>query len=223
MKLLIKFPTRGRPNKFVSTLNKYIKLMGDKTTKIIVSCDIDDITMNNDHMIEVLNQYDNVTVFFGENKSKVAAVNANICDIDFDIVLLVSDDMIPMVKGFDTIIKTKMLELYPDTDGVLWFNDGHQGNKLNTLCIIGKKYYDRFGYIYQPEYKSVWCDNEFMDVGNILGKQTYFNDVIIKHEHPDCGYGERDNIHTLNAINEYNDRTLYNNRKKNKFYLCLIK
>ena len=25
---------------------------------------------------------------------------------------------------------------YPDTDGVLWFNDGYKGNKLNTLCIL---------------------------------------------------------------------------------------
>lgn len=223
MKLVIKFPTRGRPNKFLSTLNKYIKLMDDKTTKIIISCDIDDTTMNNNNMVEVLSQYDNVRVFFSENKSKVDAINANISNLDFDIVLLASDDMIPVVNGFDTIIKNKMLEYYPNTDGVIWFNDGHQGNKLNTLSIIGKKYYDRFSYIYQPEYKSVWCDNEFMDVANILCKQTYFDDIIIKHEHPDCGYGYRDNIHALNSINEHNDRTLYNNRKKNNFYVELIK
>jgi hypothetical protein len=87
-----------------------------------------------------------------------------------------------------------MTEHYPDTDGVLWFNDGYQGNRLNTLCILGKKYYDRFNYIYHPDYISVWCDNEFMDVANLLGKQIYFDDIIIRHEHPDWGFGSRDYV-----------------------------
>jgi hypothetical protein len=112
-----------------------------------------------------------------------------------------------------------MKEHYPDTDGVLWFNDGHQGNNLNTLCILGKKYYERFNYIYHPEYKSVWSDNEFMLVGNILKKQTYFDEVIIEHEHPDWGYGNRDVIHRINSQNESHDRNLFTTRKNNNFFL----
>ena len=219
MKFLIKFPTRGRPNKFLDTLKKYVTLMDDKSNKIIISCDIDDDTMKDWYVKDVLNTYGNVEFKFSDNKSKVEAINADLYDIDFDILLLASDDMIPIVKGYDTIIKNKMNTYYPDTDGVLWFNDGHQGNKLNTLCILGKKYYDRFGYIYNPEYKSVWCDNEFMDVANFLNKQTYFNEVIIEHKHPDWGYGSRDNIHNLNVSNERYDKELYKVRKKNNFYL----
>jgi hypothetical protein len=219
MKFLIKFPTRGRPNKFLDTLKKYVTLMDDKSNKIIISCDIDDDTMKDWYVKDVLNTYGNVEFKFSDNKSKVEAINADLYDIDFDILLLASDDMIPIVKGYDTIIKNKMNTYYPDTDGVLWFNDGHQGNKLNTLCILGKKYYDRFGYIYNPEYKSVWCDNEFMDVPNFLNKQTYFNEVIIEHKHPDWGYGSRDNIHNLNVSNERYDKELYKVRKKNNFYL----
>jgi hypothetical protein len=127
--------------------------------------------------------------------------------------------MTPKVKGYDNIIRNKMKEHYPDTDGVLWFNDGHQGNNLNTLCILGKKYYERFNYIYHPEYKSVWSDNEFMLVGNLLQKQTYFDEVIIEHEHPDWGYGKRDTIHQVNSINESHDRNLFMSRKQNNFYL----
>jgi hypothetical protein len=138
---------------------------------------------------------------------------------DWDIFLLASDDMIPKVKGYDNIIRNKMKEFYPDTDGILWFNDGHQENRLNTLCILGKKYYDRFGYIYYPEYKSVWCDNEFMMVGDLLEKQTYFDEVIIEHEHPDWGYGKRDTIHRTNSENESHDRNLFTTRKNNNFYL----
>lgn len=134
-------------------------------------------------------------------------------------MLLASDDMIPIIPKFDRIIKEKMYNLYPDTDGVLWFNDGYQNNKLNTLCIIGKKYYDRFSYIYYPKYKSVWCDNEFMDVANLLGKQTYIDEVIIRHEHPDWGFGNRDQIHINNIIDGDWDMKLYLNRKNINFNL----
>lgn len=219
MRLLIKFPTRNRPNKFLKVLNKYISYLDDKTTKIIVSCDIDDVSMNDDLIKNVLSQYDNVSLVYGDNKTKIEAVNADLENIEFDIVLLASDDMIPIVKGFDSIIKNKMIEHYPDTDGILWFNDGHQGNKLNTLCILGKKYYDRFGYVYNPEYVSVWSDNEFMDVGNILNKQTYFDEVIIQHQHPDWGFGNRDVIHINNSVNESKDRQTYNRRKEKNFEL----
>jgi len=219
MKLLIKFPTRSRARKFLTVLNKYVKLMEDKTNQIVVSCDNDDPSMLEDYVKDVVSQYDNVTLLYGDNKSKIQAINNDMGDIDFDIVLLASDDMIPQIKGYDTIIKNKMEEFYPDTDGVLWFDDGNRGDGLNTLCILGKKYYDRFGYIYHPEYKSLWCDNEFMDVSKKLNKVKYINQVIIKHEHPDCGYGDRDVIHKENYVNDSHDRDVYNKRKKINFNL----
>jgi hypothetical protein len=219
MKLLIKFPTRNRPEKFLKALDKYCRFLSDKSTKIIVTCDNDDESMKQEYVLAAIKQYENVVLFFGDNKSKIEAVNANLDNVDFDILLLASDDMLPTVNGYDEVIKNKMLEYYPDTDGVLWFNDGYQGNKLNTLSIMGKKYFDRFGYIYYPEYKSVWCDNEFMDVANILGKQTYFEETIIRHEHPDWGFGNRDEVHILNNVNGNHDKNLYYQRKNINFDL----
>jgi hypothetical protein len=221
MKLLIKFPTRGRKQKFFKVFNHYQNLCEDlDNTYFLVTLDNDDEDMKLSEVEEMLNTFKNVKVIYGDSTSKIHAVNRDIEMInDWDIFLLASDDMIPKVKGYDNIIRNKMKEFYPDTDGILWFNDGHQENRLNTLCILGKKYYDRFGYIYYPEYKSVWCDNEFMMVGDLLEKQTYFDEVIIEHEHPDWGYGKRDIIHTVNSKNESHDRNLFINRKNNNFYL----
>ena len=219
MKLIIKFPTRVRVRKFLNVLSKYVRLLEDKSTPIIVSCHSDDISMKEDFVTEVINQYKNVTLQFNNNNTKIEAINHNMGTLDFDIVLLASDDMVPHVKGFDTIIREKMLTHYPDTDGVLWFNDGYKGDKLNTLCILGKKYFDRFGYIYNPEYKSVWCDNEFMDISKLLDKVTYFDDVIIRHEHPDWGFGSTDSIHMTNVKNESSDRATYEKRKQQNFGL----
>jgi hypothetical protein len=221
MKLLIKFPTRNRKNKFFKVLKQYQNLCEDiENTQFLITLDNDDDDMNSSEVNDIFNTFKNVKVVYGNSDSKIHAINRDIeLANEWDIVLLASDDMVPKVKGYDNIIRNKMKEFYPDTDVILWFNDGHQGNKLNTLCILGKKYYDRFGYIYHPEYKSLWSDNEFMMVGNLLGKQTYFDELIIKHEHPDCGYGVRDSIHQLNFKNENHDKLLFTTRKENNFYL----
>jgi hypothetical protein len=182
--------------------------------------DENDTEMNCSFVREVLNQYDDVLYFYGNSKTKIEAINTDIDKIkNWDIILLASDDMIPKVKKYDEIIVNKMKQHFPDTDGVVWFNDGHQGSKLNTLSILGRKYYERFNYIYNPEYKSTWCDNEFMDVANILGKQIYFPEVIIKHEHPDVGFGNRDEIHVGNMLNENYDMGIYIKNKSLNFGL----
>lgn len=221
MKILVKFPTRGRREKFFSTLDIYQKNLSDTgDVNFLITLDEDDPDMNQYSVINRLSSYKNLTYVLGYSSSKVDAVNRDMSTIeDWDIVLLASDDMIPKYKGYDEIIVHHMTELYPDTDGILFFNDGFQKNKINTLSIMGRKYYDRFNYIYFPEYRSAWCDNEFTTVGNILGKQTYIDKVIIQHEHPDWGYGKHDIIHK-NNYRDYNyDKNLYYSRKKINFGL----
>ena len=220
MKILIKFPTKNRKDKFFIVLDQYYELLENiDDIEFLITIDSDDITMNNDETLNKLKTYKNLKYDLGLSKNKIDAVNRGIINDDYDIILVASDDMIPKVKGYDNIIRLKMQELYPDTDGVLWFNDGNQGNRLNTLCILGKKYYQRFNYIYHPDYTSLWADNEFMDVANLLNKQTYFNEVIIRHEHPDVGFGQRDFVHFDNIKYDRIDNGVYNKRKQNNFYL----
>lgn len=221
MKLLIKFPTRARSMKFFKVLDIYYSLLEDlDNTFFLITCDDDDLTMNNKTVKDMLSGYKNLKVIYDKSKSKIDAVNRDMnLAPEYDIILLASDDMIPQIKGYDNIIREDMEDNFPDTDGVLWYNDGFQKDKLNTLCILGKKYYERFNYIYYPEYKSTWSDNEFMDVANLLGRQVYFDDIIIKHEHPDWGFGSSDVIHNENVKNVSWDRQLFLNRKKIKFGL----
>lgn len=219
MKLLIKFPTRGRRDKFFSVLKVYKDyLSGKNNVHFMINMDEDDETMNSDSVREILKTYDNLTYFYGNSKTKIQAVNSDLEKYtDWDIVVLASDDMIPQAKGYDDIIIQEMKDNFPDTDGILFFNDGYQRNKLNTLCILGKKYFDRFGYIYNPEYKSCWSDNEFMEVGYKLKRQEYIDKVIIRHEHPDWGFGGADTIHRFNQINFQHDYSVYMKNKKNNF------
>lgn len=219
MKLLIKFPTRGRKDKFFSVLKVYRDfLSGLNDVHFMINMDNDDVTMNNDLVKNELESFQGLTYYYGNSKTKIEAVNSDLEKYtDWDIVLLASDDMVPRIKGYDDIIIENMKSNFPNTDGILFFNDGYQQNKLNTLCILGKKYYERFGYIYNPEYKSCWADNEFMEVGYKLNRQEYIDKVIIRHEHPDWGFGGQDVVHRQNLENYHHDRAVYLKNKNNNF------
>lgn len=185
MRFLCKFPSRSRPGRFLEVFNLYRSyLSGKHSMEFLLSFDEDDIMMNNPHMRKILDsQGEGVRYYFGNSKSKIQAVNADMDKApDYDILLLASDDMVPVQHGYDDIIATDMQTHFPDLDGVLHYNDGIRGEALNTLCIMGKPYYDRFGYIYNPEYTSVFCDNEFTEVSRMLGKAAYIDKLIIQHK-----------------------------------------
>ena len=217
--LLVKFPTRGRPNKFFSVLESYRSLSRSRSIKFLVSCDLDDSTMNNEKVRKRLEQYDNVEVCYGNSKTKIQAVNADMAGRDFDICLLASDDMIPEREGYDLEIIRQMKVNYPDLDGVIWFSDGYQNQKLNTLIVLGKRYYDRFGYLYHPDYVSFYCDNEFMQVAFALGKQTYVDNVIIRHEHPDNTREDIDMTYAINNQHVMRDHMTFTQRAQHMFGL----
>lgn len=214
--LLIKFPTRGRPERFINVLDNYINLAANKEKLyFIVSVDQDDPTVTPEFLDTTISKHHNLIVYVGKSDNKVHAINR---DMDkappFDILLLASDDMVPIVHGYDDIIRSKMNTYYPDTDGVLWFNDGLQGNGLNTLPIMGRKYYQRFGYIYNPIYKTAWCDNEFTEISKILGRQTYFPEVIIEHRHFINGKAPIDSTYIKNDNGADEDTEIYKSRRR---------
>jgi hypothetical protein len=213
-------PTRSRWDKFLKLLNLYQQTANNlNDIHFVITCDINDGTkpMN---LNERISQFKNVTMVSGISTGKIHACNRDMeLFNDWDIVVLASDDMIPQQKGWDDIIRRSMQTHFPDTDGVLWFNDGYTKQNLNTMCILGKKYFDRFGYIYHPDYISLFCDNEFMDVSMILNKVVYSDNILFKHEHPaNTGQGN-DNLYRINESYYKIDNQTYIKRKKINFEL----
>ncbi len=210
MKILLKCPTRSRPRRVYDTLALYIRLASRlDLLGIAVSCDEDDTTMGNVTNLEgLLSRCAWSRIFRSPNKSKIEACNANMCDIDWDwdIVVLVSDDMVPKIRGYDEIIRSHMMARFADRDGILWCNDGCQEDKLNTLCVFGRQFYDRQGYIYAPEYKSFFCDTELTDQCRTIYKDKclYIPYCIIQHEHPGTGFPQ-----TMDKLYQHN-QTFWN-------------
>lgn len=219
MHILIKLPSRGRPEKLKDTFIKYLQFAEDiSKISFLISLDDDDTTITRTLQLVLKKLHPNVVIIVGPSTGKIGAINRDMKEVHkYDIILLASDDMIPIKKGYDQIIRNKMKEYYPDTDGVLFFNDGHRGSSLNTLSILGKKYYDRFGYIYHPSYKTEYCDNEFMEVADRLGRQHYFEETIIKHEHPLWTSVVKDSTYIENDKFIEGDYANYLDRKQSDF------
>jgi hypothetical protein len=223
--LFIKIPTRSRPEKFFSTLEVHYALLSQEIPyHFLISCDIDDATMNNPTVIEKLKSYPHLSFSFCANKSKIEAYNRDVHrDLPFDILLVSSDDMLPCCQNYDKIIVDTMLEAFPDFDGILNFHDGVVGAALNTLPIIGKKFFDRFGYIYYPKYVSLFCDEELTLVSRLLNKEKISDRIIIRHLHPSHGLSAWDDLYVYNESLDPHDRKIFHERKARHFDLNLSK
>lgn len=226
MNILVKLPSRGRALKVLKTLSRAIALSGNLgNTYYQLTLDTNDSATNNeefDKAIQKLTDHGaSINVIRGTSSGKIHACNRDMSKAipNWDIVVLLSDDMLCQVNGWDDVLRFEMQDNYPDLDGVLWHSDGYTFDKLNTMCILGRKYFERFNYIYHPAYKSLWCDNEFMDVANALEKQTYFPQVLFKHEHPaNTGQGN-DDLYRINDSYYHEDGATYNKRKSVNFGL----
>lgn len=228
MKLVIAIPTRQRKEKFFQCLRIAQEKISNPETRFHVVADSDDVVMTHDNTKKVLAMYGNLTTTYGKSDSKIGAVNRCAKEArDWDVLLLLSDDMVCLQKGFDQEIIDAMQLHHPDTDGALWFSDGNENYKpstkdLNTIICIGRKYYERFGYLYHPAYKSFFSDNEYTEVGKSLGKLTRIDKVLIEHQHPLFNAGQRakvksDVLYMKNDRHWQEDEKVYFARKADGF------
>jgi len=209
MKILVKYPSRNRKEKFYQNLNK-MRVMANNSNDITYHFTIDDDEVDL-YFIETLG---------GKSNNKIHAVNRDVPESDWDILVVMSDDMVCITHGWDDIIRQDMNENFPDTDGVLHYNDGNQKANVMTMSIIGRKYYQRDGYIYNPEYQSLWCDVEATEVAHMRGKYKYMGDatILFAHHHPAWGFCLHDEQYRKTESPYYwqKDRqVIENNRAKN--------
>lgn len=187
-KLLVKFPSRNRPEKFKTRLNEYIgACSGKHQVRFVISMDEDDETMNTDDIKKFLdelksNQGVDLVYHYGDSKTKIEACNADMDGETFDVLLLISDDMVLQQTNYDDIIYEAFQETFPDYSGGIKFSDGLRRDVLMTLPIIGRKIYEKWGYIYNPEYTSIYCDTEQTEVLYRMKKFAVSDMCLAKHE-----------------------------------------
>lgn len=225
MKILFKYTTRSRRSKFLRGIDSIINNLADKENyHIYTTFDVDD-----DKMRPLPEIKGNHTYIAGTSKSKVDAINRDMDFInsqyDWDLLVNMSDDVVFIEKGFDNIIRNQFISYDYDGEGetstrnldqVIHFPDGNRSDLL-TVSIIGREYYNRDNYIYNPEYKSLYCDNEAMEVAKIRGCYKYVDKVIFNHLHPAYSKGVFDAQYQHTESFSGVDCETYLRRKANGF------
>lgn len=221
-KILVKYPTRSRPELFLKTISEYYsKAFDNSKIEYLISYDEDDDTMTSEVLAEAFRLCPQIKMHPGKSESKIHACNRDVEHADqWDIMLLVSDDMEVQVENWDQIIRSDFKKYFPEGDGVLWYHDGSKQKVITTLSCMDKKYYDTFGYIYYRGYKSFFSDNEFTEVAKAKNKIRFIDHVIIKHQHPQWGEAvKHDSLYEKNNVYWKHDQELYNNRRNTNFPL----
>lgn len=223
MKILIKYATRGRPAKFRDAIRNIQNTITTKDYLIVVSIDSDDKAI-----LEEIHKHRpsvHMAVYVGKPAGKIAAINRDLNhEFDgWDLLINFSDDMKFVVPGWDRIMINKIKGVWGESlDFFAHFSDGYVKDKLPTMSIMGREYYERFFYIYPPCYRSVSCDAEAMYVAMMLKRYHYFAEVLFKHEHPinlNIKGMKIDETYRVNGQYENADTQTYFERLNKNFYV----
>lgn len=119
-----------------------------------------------------------------------------------DIILILSDDT-DCPENWDELL-LQGIEEARDKKGVDSFftvkcKDGIQPF-LITMPVIDRAWYEKFGYVFYPEFSHMYCDSDLSMVSHMLDRTLYV-DILFPHLHYSVGGMEKD------SINEKNDST----------------
>lgn len=204
MKISVIYPSRSRPEQAEKTLSKWIESASSKYfIEWIVSIDTDDVLLSkyksifDSHKSYFDSQLKgkNLKLIINNNHSAIEAINKAASIATGDLLIVISDDF-DCYYGWDVSL---LQELSGKSDFVLKTKDGIQ-KTLVTLPIMDRKYYERFGFVYNPAYKHMGCDVELTAIAIMTGKLLY-SDLVFPHLHYSTGLSPKD------AINEKNDLT----------------
>lgn len=214
--MLIKYATRGRPEKFKAAIKNIQQTISAKNYFILVSADMDDMSMNNDLIKAFIKEQPNCDVIYGESPNKVHAINRDMEMVeDWSMLINMSDDMTFTVNGWDEKMKESIKNKWGgSTDYFAHFSDGYVKEKLPTMSIMGYEYYKRFNYIYHRDYASVSCDAEAMYVAQMLDRYHYFPEIYFLHLHPANVPTPTDATYMRNNIHDIPDTDIYFKRYK---------
>lgn len=178
MKLLLKYPSRERPELFEKTVREWTRLADEPDRfQWLVSLDADDPSLP--IYRSKCDGFD-IEPIVGVSRNKIDATNRDLDAVralEWDVLILVSDDMRPVKQGWDTIVRNEMTVL----DMALWFVDGRRAD-LCTLSMFGRPIFEQMKCVYHPEFETVYSDNYFQFVMEHQAKMKRVSMPVFEHQ-----------------------------------------
>jgi glycosyltransferase involved in cell wall biosynthesis len=119
----------------------------------------------------------------------VAAWNAAAKKSCGEILVQLSDDWQPPMH-WDEILLNAIGET--SDPKVLAISDGHRTDNLLCMAILTRARYEQQGYMFHPDFFSVYSDNYFTDKAYADGVIIEARDIVFEHLHPIFGKAEWD-------------------------------
>jgi hypothetical protein len=148
---------------------------------------------------------------YNDNRSAVDAINKGAEVATGDLFVVVSDDF-DCPEHWDTLL---LQALQGKSDYCVKTQDGLQPT-LMTLPIMDRVYYNRFGYIYHPDYRHMFCDQEMTAVAHMLGKAVTLP-IVFFHNHYSTGKFKKDAITLRNNSTWVQGESVFNERLTTNF------
>ncbi len=213
MRISILHPSRSRPERSAKTLEKWIGFAG-VPLEIIVSLDRDDPTsfLYAPFYRDVEDTF-SCSIIYSENRSAVDAINNAAKAATGDIFIVVSDDTDCPENWAVDLLK----HLEGKTDFIAKTQDGIQ-KWIITNPIMDRTYYNRFGYVYYPEYQHMFCDTELSCVADLTGRRIEIP-MTFEHLHYSTGKSVKDSINEKADSTWNQGETLFIKRALNNFDL----
>jgi hypothetical protein len=210
MKISVIHPSRSRKELALKTIQNWYQACDDKTNfEYILSTDADDFSYNDDCFDRL---YDNFKRIKSVNRSVVGAVNnaAKVCC--GSIIVVISDDFDTPPQHWDALL---LHWLKDKSDFCVKTHDGLQPT-LITLPIVDRIYYERYGYIYNPEFLHMFVDQDMTAVALMTGKYLQIP-ITFEHNHYSTGKTLKDALNARNDATWKQGEKLFNERLKTNF------
>jgi len=162
-------------------------MSGKYDCDFLIAMDIDDPTMNNDLIRDTIVQMDmsysraNVDFYYKAHTGLVDCMNTGIASREFDIVMCISDDVIPTQANYDEVLVNCMTEAWPDGDGAIYFPDGYKKGDWATIPVMGRALFMQRGYFFDPYYVSGGGDRDLTLVLKGMNKLKSMSQVLFRH------------------------------------------
>lgn len=181
-KISLLHATRGRSKKAMDCRNAWLAAASNPDA-------IEHIFGIDDDDIDSLTQINTKRVIVGRGKGCVAAWNACAEACSGEILIQLSDDWAP-VPGWDDII----LKEFEGVEGecVLAISDGSRTDELLCMAILNRKRYEKQGYLFHPDFFSVYSDNYFTWAAYKDKVIKEARHIVFEHQHPAFNKGQWD-------------------------------
>lgn len=201
-------PSRGRPQKAFNTAKKWIEQAGVEV-EYILSCDRND-PVGYQYGPYFVGWCKNILV--EENNSVVEATNKAAAISKGDILVYLSDDFDCFPdwgKAVEKEFENEDRPLLIKVDDCIH----HPSVPVLTIPIMNRKLYERLGYLWHPEYKSMFCDEHLYWTCYKLGAIKAAWHLNFEHQHCSVGKAENDETYKRSSANWEQGKALFAKHK----------